>query len=243
MQRGSLPVRSPGPPGEGRLESHTSPGLVEEFTYENASSSQPHCEVGIIITTRFIDGETQTQRSSVICAGHTMKKWRSWDMRLGHLAQVGAHLPWPEKQGFGAPKNKEVSGECKLCDLERRAVKQHYIGPDRQSAGEGGVWRRAGELGRGQWRPGEERQRQDPSPLLWTACPHFFPKCQPEEGPSMRDLSPGKARVLWLEWSMSSKAAGQQVEKMCTRTSRKGLSGWSPGSQCREPGFDPWSGN
>ena len=55
-----------------------SPGLVEEFTYENASSSQPHCEVGIIITTRFIDGETQrdeltrmTSQPVLVCSTHT----------------------------------------------------------------------------------------------------------------------------------------------------------------------------
>ena len=72
-------------------------------------------------------------------------------MHLGHLTRLGAHPPWPEKQGLGAPKNKSVSGDWKPCDLERRAVKStiyDLTGRGKEKVVFGGV---QGVLGRGQW--------------------------------------------------------------------------------------------
>ena len=83
-------------------------------------------------------------------------------------------------------KNKEVSGDCKLCDLERRAIKEHYIRPDRQSEGEGGVWRRARSAGKRAAASQETSGRDKTHPLFCaTSRPRFFPKCQPEWGPGM----------------------------------------------------------
>ena len=90
---------------------------------------------------------------------------------------------------------------------------------------------------------GDEQQGQDPSLLLGNIPPPLPPQMPARKGPGYGGPKSceGTGALAGVEHVLQG--CGAAVEKMHTRTSRKGPPWQSPSSQCRGPRFDPWSGN